>query len=150
MPPADFFAFLHTSLSRLAAAMPDAHRALADAMGDLRARLVADGVARTIRFDFPDWTIYAGASEADLEVSFDRKVIVNLIDGHLTMEDAIDQERLRIRGSVETIERFHEALLIYLEGLIRTPEAPTILESYREANGSARSGEPGQRGRGGE
>jgi hypothetical protein len=133
MPSADFFTFLRTSLSRIAAEEPDAHRALVGAMGNLRARLVADGVARTIRFDFPDWTIYAGESETDLEVAFDREIIMDLIDGRLTMEDAIYQERLRMRGSVETIERFHGALMIYLEGLIRTPEAPVLLESYRSA-----------------
>jgi hypothetical protein len=49
------------------------------------------------------------------------------------MENAIYQERLRMRGSVETIERFHGALMVYLEGLIRTPEAPVLLESYRRA-----------------
>jgi hypothetical protein len=133
MPSADFFTFLRTSLSRITAEEPDAHRALVGAMGNLRARLVADGVARTIRFDFPDWTICPGESEIDLEVAFDREIITDLIDGRLTMEDAIYQERLRMRGSVETIERFHGALMVYLEGLIRTPEAPVLLESYRRA-----------------
>jgi hypothetical protein len=133
MPSADFFSFLLTSLSRIAAAEPDAHRSLTDAMGSMRVRLVADGVARIVRFDFPDWRIYAEVSEADLEVALDREIIMDLIDGRLTMEDAIYQERLRVRGSVETIERFHGVLMIYLEGLIRTPEAPVLLESYRRA-----------------
>jgi hypothetical protein len=133
MPPADFFVFLRKSLSCIADEEPDAHRALTAAMGSMRARLVADGVARIILFDPPDWKIYAGPSEADLEVAFDRQIIMDLIDGRLTMEDAIYQERLRMRGSVETIERFHGALLIYLEGLIRTPGAAVMLESYRGA-----------------
>jgi hypothetical protein len=133
MPSADFFTFLRTSLSRITAEEPDAHRALVGAMGKLRARLVADGVARIIRFDFPDWMICPGESETDLEVAFDREIIMDLIDGRLTMEDAIYQERLHMRGSVETIERFHGALMIYLEGLIRTPEAAVLLESYRRA-----------------
>ena len=133
MPPADFFTFLRTSLSCIAAEEPDGHRALTAAMGRMRVRLVADGVARIIRFDFPDWAIYPEVSEAaDLEVAFDREIIMDLIDGRLTMEDAIYQERLRMRGSVETIERFHGALMIYLEGLIRTPGAPAMLEVYRE------------------
>jgi hypothetical protein len=133
MPSADFFSFLRTSLSRIAADEPDAHRALIDAMGSMRVRLVADGMARIVRFDFPDWTICAEVGEAILEVAFEREIILDLIDGRLTMEDAINQERLRMRGSVETIERFHGALMVYLEGLIRTPEAPALLESYRRA-----------------
>lgn len=133
MPPPDFFTFLRTSLSHIAAEEPNAHRALTAAIGSMRARLVADGVARVIRFDFPDWKIYAGASGADLDVAFDRQVIMDLVDGRLTLADAIYQERLCMRGRVETIERFHGALLIYLEALIRTPGAPAMLESYRRA-----------------
>jgi hypothetical protein len=144
MPPADFFVFLHNSLSCIADEVPDAHRALTAAMGSMRVRLVADGVARIIRFEFSDWTIYAGPSKADLEVAFDREIIMDLIDGRLTMADAIYQERLRMRGCVETIERFHGALLIYLEGLIRSPGAPAMLERYRRAPGSVCSGERDQ------
>ena len=40
--PDDFFAFLRNSLSRLAVEVPDAHRALARTMGDLRARQLAE------------------------------------------------------------------------------------------------------------
>jgi hypothetical protein len=133
MPPADFFTFLHASLSRMAAEEPDVHRSLAAMMDNLRARLVADGDARIIRFDVPGWRICAGTSEVDLEVAFDRKIIMDLIEGRLTMEDAIYQERLRVHGAVDSIERFHDALLIYLEGLIRTPGAAAMLENYRNA-----------------
>jgi hypothetical protein len=133
MPPREFFTFLHDSLVRLAVEVPEAHRALAAAMGRTRARLVADGDARTIRFDFPYWTIYADDNEADLEVAFDRELVLDLVDGRLTLEEAIYQERLLMRGSIETIERFHDALMIYLEGLLRTSHAPALLAHYRQA-----------------
>jgi hypothetical protein len=133
MPPVDFFTFLQTSLSSIVSEQPDAHRALVAAMGNLRARLIADGDARIIRFDLPDWTIYAGSGDADLEVAFDRQIILDLIDGRLTMEDAIYQERLRMFGPTEMIERFYSALLIYLEGLIRIPATATMLFTYRRA-----------------
>jgi hypothetical protein len=131
MPPPDFFIFLRTSLSVLSEEEPEAHRALAAALGNLKARLVADGVARTIRVDSLDWTIYSGVGDADLEVAFDRRSILDLIGGSLTMEDAISLERLRMRGPVETIERFHRALMIYLEGLIRAPGTRAILIDYQ-------------------
>jgi len=131
MPPPDFFTFLRTSLSVLSEEEPEAHRALAAALGNLRARLVADGVARTIRLDSLDWTIYSEASDADLEVAFDRRTILDLIEGSLTIEDAISRERLMMRGPVETIERFHSALMIYLEGLIRAPGTRAILKDYQ-------------------
>jgi hypothetical protein len=132
MPSADFFGFLRCSLSVLEKEVSEAHSALAAALGDLRARLVADGVACSIWRDSSGWRIYPGPTDADLEVAFDRRVILDLIDGRMRIHDAIDRERLRLRGPVEAIERFYGALMIYLEGLMRAPGAMAILKDYRE------------------
>jgi hypothetical protein len=129
----DFFAFLGASLSRVAAEAPEAYRALASAIGGMRARLIADGIARTIRFDFPYWTIYSGGDELDIGVTFGRETVIGLIDGQLTLEEAIYEERLLLRGAVETVEDFYGGLIIYLEGLIRSPGASALLRGYREA-----------------
>ena len=132
MPSADFFTFLHASLSVLAKEESEAHSALVAAFGPLRARLVADGVAASIWLDSSEWTIYRGSTNADLEVAFNRPIILDLIDGRLTMHDAINRERLKLRGSPEAIECFYDALTIYLEGLMRAPGALAILKDYRE------------------
>ena len=132
MPSADFFSFLRASLSVLAEEEHKAHSALVAALGPLRARLVADGAEASIWLDSSKWTIYRGPTDSDLEVTFDRRVILDLIDGRLTMHDAIDRERLKLRGSPEAIVSFYEALMIYLEGLMRAPGAGAILKDYRE------------------
>jgi len=132
MPSADFFSYLRDSLAVLEEEASEAHGALAAALGDLRARLVADGVARSIWLESSGWRIYPGPAEADLEVTFDRQIILDLIDGRTKIHDAIDRERLRLRGRVQAIERFHGALMIYLEGLMRAPGAAALLKDYRE------------------
>jgi hypothetical protein len=132
MSAADFFTFLRASLSHLETEVPEAHRTLAGVIGQLRARLVADGDARIIQFGYAGWTI-AQDGDTDLEVAFDRAIIIELVDGQLTLQDAIEQERLRLCGPIGSIERFHEALLIYLEGMIRAPTAPALLEDYLSA-----------------
>jgi hypothetical protein len=132
MPPPDFYRFLDRSLNELRVDEPDVHNALARSMGDLRARLVADGTVRTVWLESPDSWMYEGKSEADIEVAFDRRVILDLIDGRVTLERAIFQERLRMRGSADAVQRFHDVLLIYLEGLIRMPGTSSLLKGYRE------------------
>jgi hypothetical protein len=132
MPSADFFSFLRGSLSVLEKEVSEAHCALAAALGGLRARLVADGVACTIWLDSSGWSIYPGPTDVDLEVAFDRRIILDLIDGRIRIHDAIDRDRLRLRGSAEAIERFFTALMIYLEGLMRAPGTMAILKDYRE------------------
>jgi hypothetical protein len=129
----DFFRFLRRALALIAADQPDAHLALITAMGRMRARLVANGEMGDVWFDPPDWMIGVSDRRADLEVSFDREVILDLVAGRLTLADAVDQERLRLLGAVEMIESFHAALLTFLEGLVRTSAAPAILKEYRQS-----------------
>ena len=129
----DFFAFLGNSLQGLSAEEPEAHRSLARAMGDLRAQLTTDGKVCSLSLDSLAWTMYYDDIKVDIEVAFDRQIVLDLIDGLLSLEDAILQERLRMQGSVTAIERFYDALMIYLEGLMRVPGTRALLEAYRSA-----------------
>ena len=43
-------------------------------------------------------------------------MILTLIDGELSLEDALSLDRLRIRGAPAAIERRHTALIFYLNG----------------------------------
>lgn len=131
MPPVDFFGFFRASLACIAGEEPQAHRALTQAMRGLRARLTADGTARTVWFDGSEWIIDEG-TEAHVAIAFDRAVVLDLVDAGLAMPEALEQERLRIYGPVEAVERLNQVLLIYLEGLMRAPGASLLLEEYRE------------------
>ena len=131
MPRADFFTFLVRSLWLIAMEQPQAHNALLATLATMQACLHADGVARWIRFDGFSWTIHSGGQYADLDVAFDMQIILDLVDGQFTLEQAIAQERLRVRGSSDVIERFYRALLIYLEALIRSSGATDLLSEFR-------------------
>ena len=128
----DFFDYMRRSLSLIATEQPLAHRALTAAVGSMRVRLVANGLSRDVWFEPPEWVISPNGDLVDVEVTFDRDVILDLVDGHLTLAVAIEQERLGLRGVLGRIEAFHAALLIFLEGLVRTSEAPRMLQEYRQ------------------
>jgi len=131
MRRADFFTFLVRSLRLLASEQPQAHDALVATIARMQACLHADGVARWIRFDGFGWTLNSCGQYTDLDVAFDMKTILDLVDGQITLEQAIAQERLRVRGSSDAIERFYHALLIYLEALIRSSGAIDLLNELR-------------------
>jgi hypothetical protein len=130
MPQPDFFAFLAESLEAIRMEEPEAHLALTRSIDRLRARLVSDGTVAVLRFESRDWRIELGAFDADIEVGFDREVTLDLIAGRLTLEDAIMSERLRIFGAADKINVFYDALLIYIEGMIRAPRSGALLKRY--------------------
>ena len=132
MPPPDFFRLLRESLEGIRMDEPEVHRALTRSLGRLRARLVSDGAACVVWLEFDAWRMDPGDCDADIEVAFDRQIILDLIDGRLTLEDAILGEQLLIFGSVDKVEAFSDALLIYIEGLIRMPGTPALLRGYRQ------------------
>jgi hypothetical protein len=132
MPLPDFFAFLDESLAGIRTDEPEVHCALTQSLGRLRARLVSDGVAVVVWLDSNSWRMDPGDREADIEVAFNRQTILDLIDGCLTLEEAILREQLLIFGSVDKVETFNDAFLIYIEGLIRMPGTAALVRRYRQ------------------
>jgi hypothetical protein len=137
MPP-DFRNFLEESLSDISLNEPEAHSALREALGSLSARLTSENGAFTIAASDAGWTF--GEGDADVAVAFDAATVLDLVDGALTLTEAIEAERLRIIGSVAAVAAFYDALLVYLEGLLRAPGAPELLRRYRESLAPAKAG----------
>jgi hypothetical protein len=131
-PAPDFFDYLTRSFRLLEAGMPAAYQALCAAAGELSVRLVATGDARVLRFRgrIP---VFEADGAADLEVVFDHRVILDLIDGRVALEDALLLDRLWIRGRPGALEQFHAGLIFYLNGAIRLSECLELLRYFRTA-----------------
>ena len=127
----NFRAFLQESLTEIQRTEPDVDLALQERLGSLSARLTTEGSSFVIVREGADWRVSADARRADIEVAFDDQIIMDLAAGALTLNDAIAGERLCLFGPVDAIANFHDALLIYLEGLIRARGTPELLERYR-------------------
>jgi hypothetical protein len=127
----DFRAFLQESLTEIQRTEPDVDLALQERLGPLSARLTTGGSSFVLLREGAEWRVFADARRADIEVVFDDQIILDLAAGALTLNDAISGERLWLSGPVDAIANFHDALLIYLEGLIRARETPKLLERYR-------------------
>lgn len=112
--------------------MPSAHQAVCAAAGELSARLIACGRARVLTFH-GSVPVFEPDRAADVEVVFDNQVVLDLIDGEVSLEDALCLDRLQIRGTPAAVERLHTALMIYLDGVIRVSECLALLEGFREA-----------------
>jgi len=72
----------------------------------------------------------------DVEVGLDKPILLDLVDGRVTLEDALLEERLRLRGSLDALVEFDEALYIYLGGAVRCPSFPELYAEYRDGGGA--------------
>lgn len=133
----DVFAFLKTSLRLLEIEMPAAYGALCAQVGDLKTRLISSGRAKVLSFQGRVPTLEEEEESAAVEAAFDDSVILDLIDGHLSLQEALFTDRLCIGGAARDIERLQSALIVYLDGAIRLPEFAKLLERFRDLSKTA-------------
>ena len=132
MPPPDVFALMKRSLDLLAHEAAPAEAALRTAIGPLRTRLRDETSARLFHLTPAGFALDSDASGADVEIGFDRALVLDLAEGRLTLEDALLADRLHARGEMEAMTRLHAALMVYLEGLLRAPGASALYDEYRD------------------
>jgi len=132
MPRPDVFDLMKRSLATIAAEAPEADAALRRAVGALRTRFVTEGRTRLFHLTAAGLALDETAQQADVEIGFDRAIVLDLAEGRLTLEDALIADRLHAKGEIAAVTRLHEALMIYLEGLLRAPGASALYEEYCE------------------
>jgi hypothetical protein len=137
----DFFRFLTDSMTMLEADVPAAYDALIASLGGVRARLRAGRDARVVWFEGAELRVESRRLPADVDVAFCRRTILDLVDGTTTLEQSILADRLRIRGSVEAVERFYDALCTYVDGALHSARFPALLDEYRMPRHGERSEE---------
>ena len=132
MPSSSQFGrFLARSMDLIAKERPSAFERLNDALGGLRVRLAIDGVAVHPRFTAAGFELAEDAPDPHVDLESDRAAILEVADGRLTLEDAVWNERIVLRGGLRDLVAFHDALAIYLQGAVRCPSFPTLLDAYR-------------------
>lgn len=132
MPRHDVFDLMQRSLAAIAVEAPQADAALRKAIGPLRTLFATEGRARLLHLTSQGFALDESAQEADVEIGFDRAIVLDLAEGRLTLEEALIADRLHARGQVAEVTRLHEALMIYLEGLLRAPAAAALYDAYCE------------------
>lgn len=131
--PREVRSFLEDALGEIARSEPEADRALRAALRGLRARLSDGALSFVLQADGEGWRFCDGAGTADIAVAFDEAVILDLIEGALTLNEAILGERIIVFGPIDNICKFYDALFVFLEGLLRASGAPALLERFRRA-----------------
>ncbi len=131
MPHLDFFEYLVRSVEALRADTPLAYRRFHNQFAPLRACLTAGTDTRTVWLENNRLVLAAGAHTAAIEARFAIDTIGALVDGELTLLDAVLDGQLWLRGRPEHVERFFDAFATFITGSMRSHAMQQLMYAFR-------------------
>lgn len=120
---------LASALAALADEMPSLYTRMVGALGGREVLLVIDGESVAICFAGGDALLPAARSPSVTCVTTTAAILA-LVAGRTSVEDAIWRDWILLRGGVADLLAFHDGLMAYLHGAVRSPSFPARLERF--------------------
>ncbi|ORB28336.1 SCP-2 sterol transfer family protein [Mycolicibacterium parafortuitum] len=122
---------LRRSVRQLETEVPDSYRHTLDALGPLAVALSVDGE----RFSLSggDRLVVTDGEPADAAVSIttSRATMLDVLDAHVALTDAVEAGAVEVRGSLEHVLRAHDTLRAYVHAATRAPSHHGLLDALR-------------------
>lgn len=131
MSRAEFATFLDASLGVLRRETPEAARRLAVALGGRVVRFDVEPASFVLRMTEEGHRLEPAGGDCAVSLGLDREIVIDLVEGRLSLPQAVLRERLRPCGRPAELGRFFEALVAYLEGAVRAPSMPRLYQAFR-------------------
>lgn len=122
-----------TSIEALEREFPPAYAAMCARLAPRVTSIEVEGERTTLRFAPTGVARDTTQSPAELIVRSDRRTILDVVDGEVTLVDAVLQDRLAVQGHPDDLVAFHDALLLFVHGAVRSPSFPSLLDAFRHA-----------------
>jgi hypothetical protein len=124
-------ALLRRSVQHLEREVPDSYRMLAAELGTMVVELDIDGELLSLcggnRLQVSD----GPAQTPGARVVTTRVTILELLDAEVGLGEAVESGAVGVRGSLDHVQRAHEALLAYVHAAVRAPSQPGLLSALR-------------------
>jgi len=105
-----------------------AHRLMCARLGARSLAIALDGEQFTIAGGHDRVAIVAPTAGATLTVRTDAATLDDLLSGELTVVDALDSDRLELRGAIDDLVAAFGAAAAFLRGAVRCLAMPRLLE----------------------
>jgi hypothetical protein len=128
----EFADFLDASLRVLRDRVPVAYDRLCAQLSDSPILLRVDRSSFVLTVSENQLTIVEPHDAPVLEIAVSKSVVLDLLDAKTTLLDAIREDRLFLKGSVQSLPVFFSALQTYVRGALRSASFETLLASYRQ------------------
>ena len=124
--------YVEASLKVLEREAPVHFAAVKSRLGGLTALIRVDD-ATPFRLDLASMPWVGSAAVGDVDVGLSPVDIESLLTGALTIEEAITDDRLLVRGELDHVLDFLDALGAWLHGAIRAPSMPALSAKYLDS-----------------
>lgn len=122
---------LRRSLEHLAEEVPDSYRLVVAAFGPMVVELDVDGEVFSLRGSLRLQVSDGAAHEAAAHIVTSRAAILDVLDARLGLGAAVEAGMVRVRGSLDDVQRAHDALLAYVHAAVRASAQPGLLAELR-------------------
>jgi len=136
-----FSGFLRRSLDVLAVEASTAYAAVAKTLAERRVSIEVDDERVVVANLSGKLTLLAAGEPCAAQATASRQVLHALLDGELGLTDAILADRVRLSGELDDLVAFHDALLLYFMGAVRSPSFAALSDEFFDSRATASSSE---------
>lgn len=127
--------FARESLELLALEAPVAHRAVRHHFTGIRARVEVDDESLCVEVVGRAVHVHRGQSPCDVKVRTSRAALERLLSSGLSLVDAVLRDELEFQGPLDRVLGVHDGLMAFLEGGVRSPSFPSLLQRFLSDTG---------------
>lgn len=122
---------LRRSVEHLEDEVPDSYRLIVAELGPMVVELDVDGEVFSLRGGGRLQVSNGAALTAGARIVTSRATILDLLDAKAALGEAVEAGTVSVRGSLDDVQRAHDALLAYVHAAVRASAQPTLLSELR-------------------
>lgn len=129
---APFREWVDRGLRTLAVELPWAHSRMAAALGAREVAITVDGEVAPVESDGARVWLRDEPGAPAVTLSTSRREIVAMVDAERSLVTSVLEGRTRLSGRVDDLAAFHDGLLEFLRGAVRSPSFPWMMDAFRD------------------
>jgi hypothetical protein len=122
---------LRRSVEHLKHEVPDSYRFLVTELGPMVVELNVDGEVFTLSGGDPLRVSDGAAHVAGTRIATSRVTILDVLDARVALAEAVQAGRVSVQGSLDDVQRAHDALRAYVHAAVRASSQPALLAELR-------------------
>jgi len=126
-----FRGWVDRGLRTLRAELPWAHARMAAALGAREVTITVDGEVTAVQSDGGRVWLRDAPDEPAVTLSTTRREIVALVDAERSLVTSVVLGKTVLRGRADDLAAFHDGLLEFLRGAVRSPSFPWMMDAFR-------------------
>jgi hypothetical protein len=122
---------LRQSVEHLEHEVPDSYRLLVAELGPMVVELDVDGEVFSLRGGERLQVSDGAVDMASVRIVTSRVTILDALDARVALGEAVEAGTVRVRGSLDDLQRAHDSLQAYVHAAVRASSHPALLSELR-------------------